>query len=134
MIEIKAPAVKSLRGQADAFFDHVLNDEGGELSALLTSTTVFYNKDLSGYYGVTGDDTFQALERTDGTASGILTLPALLAVLAAVPRLSSRFSPRLAIAARLVTLVLGLALIAQGAGLSLNPVSSAAAHHHHTMR
>ncbi|WP_437279567.1 DUF1592 domain-containing protein [Sorangium sp. So ce375] len=71
---------ESLRGQADAFFDHVLNSEGGTLSALLTSTTVFYDKELGGYYGVTGDDAFQALTRTDGTASGILTLPALLAI------------------------------------------------------
>ncbi|WP_437486351.1 DUF1592 domain-containing protein [Sorangium sp. So ce1014] len=71
---------ESLRGQADAFFEHVLRNEGGKLSALFTSTTVFYNKDLGGYYGVTGDDSFQALERTDGTASGLLTLPALLAV------------------------------------------------------
>ncbi|WP_437906898.1 DUF1592 domain-containing protein [Sorangium sp. So ce327] len=71
---------ESLRGQADAFFDHVLDDEGGKLSALLTSTTVFYNKDLDGYYGVTGDDSFQPLKRTDGATSGILTLPALLAI------------------------------------------------------
>ncbi|WP_437600561.1 DUF1592 domain-containing protein [Sorangium sp. So ce590] len=71
---------ESLRGQADAFFEHVLRNEGGKLSALFTSTTVFYNKDLGGYYGVTGGDSFQALERTDGTASGLLTLPALLAV------------------------------------------------------
>jgi hypothetical protein len=71
---------ESLRGQADAFFDHVLDDEGGKLSALLTSTTVFYNKDLGGYYGVTGDESFQALKRTDGATSGILTLPALLAI------------------------------------------------------
>ncbi|KYF94077.1 hypothetical protein BE17_53480 [Sorangium cellulosum] len=71
---------ESLRGQADAFFEHVLHDEGGKLSALFTSPTVFYNKDLGGYYGVTGNESFQALERTDGTASGILTLPALLAI------------------------------------------------------
>ncbi|XXX78033.1 DUF1592 domain-containing protein [Sorangium sp. So ce134] len=71
---------ESLRGQADAFFNHVLDEKGGALSALFTSTTVFYNEDLGGYYGVTGGDAFQALERTDGTASGILTLPALLAV------------------------------------------------------
>ncbi|WP_437984193.1 DUF1592 domain-containing protein [Sorangium sp. So ce117] len=71
---------ESLRGQADAFFDHVLDDEGGKLSALLTSTTVFYNKDLGGYYGVTGDESFQALKRTDGATSGLLTLPALLAI------------------------------------------------------
>ena len=70
----------SLRGQASAFFDDLLTRQGGKLSALFTSTTVFYNKDLGSFYGVTGGDTFQSLEKTDGTASGILTLPALLAV------------------------------------------------------
>jgi len=70
----------SLRGQASAFFDHLLTRQGGKLSALFTSTTVFYNKDLGAYYGVTGGDTFQSLEKTDGTAAGLLTLPAMLAV------------------------------------------------------
>lgn len=70
----------SLRGQAAAFFDDLLTRQGGKLNALLTSTSVFYNKDLGSYYGVTGGDTFQSLEKTDGTAAGILTLPALLAV------------------------------------------------------
>lgn len=70
----------SMRGQAAAFFDDLLGRQGGKLSALFTSTTVFYNKDLGSYYGVTGGDTFQSLEKTDGTAAGILTLPALLSV------------------------------------------------------
>ena len=70
----------SMRGQAAAFFDDLLGRQGGKLSALFTSTTVFYNKDLGGYYGVTGGDAFQSLEKTDGTAAGILTLPALLTV------------------------------------------------------
>lgn len=70
----------SLRGQAEAFFDDVLTKQGGKLNALFTSPTVFYNKDLGGYYGVTGTDAFQSLQRTDGTAAGLLTLPAVLAV------------------------------------------------------
>jgi len=70
----------SLRGQAAAFFDDLLTQQGGKLSALFTSPTVFYNKDLGAYYGVTGTDTFQSLQKTDGTAAGILTLPAVLAV------------------------------------------------------
>ncbi|HEX2876819.1 MAG TPA: DUF1592 domain-containing protein [Polyangiaceae bacterium] len=70
----------SLRGQASAFFDDLLTRQGGKLNALFTSTSVFYNKDLGSYYGVTGGDTFQSLEKTDGTAAGVLTLPALLAV------------------------------------------------------
>jgi hypothetical protein len=71
---------QALRGQAESFFDHVLRAEGGRLSALFTSPTVFVNATLGGYYGVTGTDTFQPLARADGTASGLLTLPALLAL------------------------------------------------------
>jgi Protein of unknown function (DUF1592)/Protein of unknown function (DUF1588)/Protein of unknown function (DUF1595)/Protein of unknown function (DUF1585)/Protein of unknown function (DUF1587) len=70
----------SLQGQAAAFFDDLLTKQGGKLSALFTSPTVFYNKDLGGYYGATGTDAFQSLQKTDGTAAGILTLPAVLAV------------------------------------------------------
>lgn len=70
----------SLRGQAAAFFDDLLTRQGGKLSALFTSPTVFYNNDLGAYYGVTGADRFQSLQKTDGTAAGILTLPAVLAV------------------------------------------------------
>jgi hypothetical protein len=70
----------SLRGQAAAFFDDLLARQGGKLSALFTSPTVFYNKDLGAYYGVTGTELFQSLQKTDGTAAGLLTLPAVLAV------------------------------------------------------
>lgn len=79
--EFQAPSFRaSLRGQASAFFDDLLLNQGAKLSALFTSQTVFFNKDLGAYYGVTGGDTFQALQRTDGTAAGMLTLPAVLAV------------------------------------------------------
>jgi hypothetical protein len=72
---------ESLKGQAAAFFDDLLTKQGGKLSALFTSQTAFYNKDLGDYYGVTGTDvTFQSLQKTDGTVQGILTLPAVLAV------------------------------------------------------
>jgi hypothetical protein len=70
----------SLRGQASAFFDDLLKNQGGKLGALFTSQTVFFNKDTAAYYGVTGGDTFQPLQRSDGTAAGLLTLPAVLAV------------------------------------------------------
>jgi hypothetical protein len=75
----------SMQGQAQAFFSDVLGRQGGALSALLTSSTVFVNEDLAGYYGQTGgDDTFQSLTLPAGQASGLLTLPALL-TLAAKP-------------------------------------------------
>jgi hypothetical protein len=70
----------SMQDQARSFFDYVLESKGGSLSSLLTSPTVFVNKDLGGFYGVPGGDTFQPLERNDGATSGILTLPALLAL------------------------------------------------------
>jgi hypothetical protein len=79
--EFQSPSFKaSLKAQAGAFFDDLLTEQGGKLSALFTSTTVFFNEDLGSYYGQTGGDTFQSLQRTDGTAAGILTLPAVLAV------------------------------------------------------
>lgn len=70
----------SLKNQARAFFDDLLNKQGGKLDALFKSQTAFYNKDLGDYYGVTGNDTFQSVVKTDGTVSGILTLPAVMAV------------------------------------------------------
>ncbi len=69
----------SMQGQARAFFGDVLARQGGTLSALLTSSTVFANADLGGYYGMAGGDaTFQSLTLSAGQASGLLTLPALL--------------------------------------------------------
>ena len=72
----------SMQEQARSFFDYVLENQGGHLTTLLTSPTVFVNKDLGDYYGVAGGDTFQPLERKDGATSGILTLPAVLALMA----------------------------------------------------
>ena len=73
----------SMQGQAQAFFGDVLARQGGTLAALLTSSTVFVNKDLAGYYGMSGgDDTFQSVTLPAGQASGLLTLPALLTLMA----------------------------------------------------
>ncbi len=69
----------SLQGQAQAFFGDVLTRQGGTLSALLTSSTVFVNGDLGGYYGAPGGDaTFRSVTLPAGQAAGLLTLPALL--------------------------------------------------------
>lgn len=73
----------SMVGQARAFFDDVLASQGGKLSALLTSTKVFANQDLSSYYGGgAAGATFQPVTSASGTPSGMLTLPALLSILA----------------------------------------------------
>jgi hypothetical protein len=73
----------SMQGQAKAFFDDVLTRQGGTLSALLTSPTVFVNKDLASYYGATATGgAFQSLTLPPDKASGLLTLPAFLTVMA----------------------------------------------------
>jgi hypothetical protein len=74
----------AMHTQADSFFNDVLTNKGGTLSALLTSQTVFMNNKTALLFGApaTGlpaDGSFQASQKTDGTASGMLTLPAFLA-------------------------------------------------------
>jgi hypothetical protein len=70
--------------QANSFFNDLLTNKGGTLSALLTSQTVFMNNKTALLYGTSAtglpsDGSFQATQKTDGTASGMLTLPAFLA-------------------------------------------------------
>lgn len=72
----------SMKTQARTFFDDLLANQGGKLGTLLTSNTVFVNKDLGAYYGMTGGDTFTAAQGTSGATAGILTLPAFLALMA----------------------------------------------------
>ncbi|HEY2901233.1 MAG TPA: DUF1592 domain-containing protein [Polyangia bacterium] len=72
----------SMIGQAQAFFDDVLNNQGGKLTSLLTSAKVVANQDLAGYYGAAvSGSSFQTVQPTGvGPLSGLLTLPALLAL------------------------------------------------------
>jgi hypothetical protein len=73
----------SMQSQADAFFDDVVENQGGSINALLTSTKVFANSDLASYYGVTATGmAMQPVQPTIGQASGVLTLPALLTLMA----------------------------------------------------
>lgn len=72
----------SLRTQAQRFLADVLERQGGSLDALLTSSSVFVNADLASYYQLDGVSDFKRVELTDGSASGILTLPGFLAVTA----------------------------------------------------
>jgi hypothetical protein len=70
--------------QTQSFFDDLLTNKGGTINALLTSQTVFMNNKTALLYGAAAttlptDGSFQASQRTDGTASGLLTLPAFLA-------------------------------------------------------
>jgi hypothetical protein len=72
----------SMKAQASTFFDDLLANQGGKLSALLTSDTVFVNNDLGSYYGTTGGDAFTSAHGAPGATAGILTLPAFLTLMA----------------------------------------------------
>jgi hypothetical protein len=73
----------SVTGQARAFFTDVLTKQGGKLDSLLTSDTVFVNSDLAPFYGTTASGSaFQPVTVSNGQASGMLTLPAFLALMA----------------------------------------------------
>jgi hypothetical protein len=60
----------------------VLTQEGGKLSALFTSKTVFYNQDLAAYYGLSAGSSFESTTFDHDRAFGMLTLPAVLSLLA----------------------------------------------------
>jgi hypothetical protein len=73
----------SVKGQARAFFDDLVKNQDGKLDALLTSSTVFVNKDLASFYGTSSSDAaFTPMTMSNGQASGLLTLPALLSLMA----------------------------------------------------
>jgi len=74
---------EAFTAQAHAFFDHVLAEQGGTLDALLTSRSVLVNDALASFYDVAaGGSSFEPIELPAEQASGILSLPALLALLA----------------------------------------------------
>jgi Protein of unknown function (DUF1592)/Protein of unknown function (DUF1588)/Protein of unknown function (DUF1595)/Protein of unknown function (DUF1585) len=77
-----SPLRAALQTQAERFLDDTVGRQGGHLRALLTSSTVFVNADLTSYYGVKDTGDWHALELTDGKASGVLTLPAWLSMMA----------------------------------------------------
>ena len=56
-----------MRDQATSFFDYILASQSGSFASLLTSHTVFANRTIAPYYGVTAADTFQFIA-SDGLA------------------------------------------------------------------
>ena len=70
----------ALSEQARRFFDQVLGQEKGALSALLTSTSVPINQQLASFYGVSAGAEFTSVRRDDGHTAGLLSLPAFLAI------------------------------------------------------
>jgi len=82
--EWNAALSNAMLAQSTSFFNDVLTNKGGTLASLLTSQTVFMNNKTALLYGapatsMPADGSFQASSRSDGTASGLLTLPAFLA-------------------------------------------------------
>jgi Protein of unknown function (DUF1592)/Protein of unknown function (DUF1588)/Protein of unknown function (DUF1595)/Protein of unknown function (DUF1585)/Protein of unknown function (DUF1587) len=77
----------AMTAQAQKFFDDLLapgGAKGGTLASLLTSKTVFANSKLAPIYGAVAtsfpaDGSFTSSDKADGTAAGLLTLPAFLA-------------------------------------------------------
>jgi hypothetical protein len=70
--------------QAQKFFDDLLATKGGTVASMLTSKTVFANAKLAPIYSMQAgafptDNSFTSSDKADGTASGLLTLPAFLA-------------------------------------------------------
>jgi hypothetical protein len=70
--------------QAKTFFTDLLANQGATVKAMLTSQTLFMNSLTAPLFGsqaagLPTDGSFQSSQKTDGTVSGILTLPAFLA-------------------------------------------------------
>jgi hypothetical protein len=74
---------EAMRGEVEAFFDHVLWKGDGKLDTLLTAPFTFVNEPLAAYYGiknVTGAD-FRQVSLDPQQRLGFLTQAGLLAVL-----------------------------------------------------
>ncbi|WP_437767138.1 DUF1592 domain-containing protein [Sorangium sp. So ce281] len=70
-----------MQREAELFVDHVVFDEEGGLTDLLTARTAFVNDHLAAVYGVEGDfsDEFKRVELDEGERSGLLTRLGFLA-------------------------------------------------------
>jgi hypothetical protein len=71
-----------MRTEAEAFVEHAVFDEGGDLATLLTAPRSFMNDDLAAFYGVEGPGTesFAEVALDPGQRAGVLTLGALLTI------------------------------------------------------
>lgn len=79
-----SPAVAGLmRKEVEIFLDRAVWEEG-DLKALFTATHTYLNKELADFYGISGPtgSSFVRVELDPTKASGLLTKPGLLAVLA----------------------------------------------------
>ncbi|WP_438037014.1 DUF1592 domain-containing protein [Sorangium sp. So ce204] len=70
-----------MQREAELFVDHVVFDEEGGLTDLLTARTAFVNDHLAAVYGVEGDfsDEFERVELDEAERSGLLTRLGFLA-------------------------------------------------------
>jgi hypothetical protein len=73
-----------LRKEAEAFLDHVIWDDQGDLDSMYLAPYTFLNGELADYYGVDGPsgDAFVKFDLPPGQGSGFLTQGGLLSVLA----------------------------------------------------
>ncbi|WP_234023966.1 DUF1592 domain-containing protein [Sorangium cellulosum] len=71
----------AMQREAELFVDHVVFEEGGGLTDLLTARTAFVNDELAAVYGVQGQFTsdFQEVELDPAQRSGLLTRLGFLA-------------------------------------------------------
>lgn len=74
----------SMLAEAHDFIGHVLGEAGGNVRALLTAPIAFPHGSLLGVYDLP-DAPLSRFDISDGTRSGILTLPAVMAAVPAVP-------------------------------------------------
>jgi hypothetical protein len=73
--------------EADAFIRHLFNQGGGTVKQLLTAQVAFVQGPLAEVYGLSAATGAESTPIADGTRSGFLTLPA---VMASVPPLPTR--------------------------------------------
>jgi hypothetical protein len=72
----------SMLREVNAFVSHVVFDEKGGVSELLTSPTTFLDRDLSAFYGFGDGNAATPTERPEGWGVGVLAQGAILSVYA----------------------------------------------------
>jgi Protein of unknown function (DUF1592)/Protein of unknown function (DUF1588)/Protein of unknown function (DUF1587)/Protein of unknown function (DUF1595)/Protein of unknown function (DUF1585) len=71
-----------LKQETETFIDHVIFEDGGKLSTLLTAPYTFANSTLASYYGLTppAGDAFAKVDTNPAQRKGLLTQGSLLAL------------------------------------------------------
>jgi hypothetical protein len=83
--ELDASTLAAARASLEGFVDHAFWEDGGTFGALFSSNTVFVDDKLAPLFGLQAASAGAELapvQITDGTRAGLLTQPALMALLA----------------------------------------------------